>query len=289
MNRQIVYLLSANPHMPYLVVSLETLREYWQGPVIVYAYPESHEMLLKVATDGDLAIEPRKWEPSYKGKNGQFINKILLMRTLEDQLSLYLDADTSVHGNLDSLFDVADSCGFAATQWNDWVTVGTRISGRIRRLQPFPEIDQELVGKVLANPYPSVNGGVFACKSSSPVLSLWYKWTMKARSIFIADETVLHVMMPKFFPTEEMTVYRGGCFNCSPMHQPKSLADEDVAIYHYHGDSNCRPMKSSKGFDMWMPMYHDCMIRNVGGMADWIRTVSNKHLEIVDPRVGLEL
>lgn len=271
--------MSGNAHLPYLVVSLWTLRNYWKGPIIVYAYPESFELLLEVAKDDRLNIEPRVWEPPYRGKNGQFINKILLLWSLDEFVSLYIDADTSIHGPVDVILDRAEEFGFAATQWVDWVTTGVRISARIRRLQQFIEIDQKMVQEVLANRYPSVNGGVFASQANSPVLPLWHEWTMAAKSIFIADETVLHVLQPKFCKSGMMDIVLGGRYNCSPIYQPLGVDDNDIVIRHYHGDSNCRPAKSLRGCEMWLPMYCECIRQNIGNVATWHESINNQYLK----------
>lgn len=201
MNQRINYLMSGRPHLPYLVASLFTLREHFSGEVVVYAYPESYPAVKRISEDARLYIEAREWSPSYRGKNGQFINKILMMQKQDCSVALYLDADTTIHGDLGPLFEAAWRHSFLATQFNNWRTNGRVIRKRIMRLRGFKEIDQEMVETILSQDWwPSPNGGVFACRPESEVLSVWHQWTMAARSIFIADETVLHVLQPKFVP-----------------------------------------------------------------------------------------
>jgi len=185
----------------------------------------------------------------------------------------------TVHGDLAPVFDAAERHGFAATQFCDWITTGRRVGGRIKNLREFPEIDQTLVDDVLSYPWPSVNGGVWAARPESPVLPLWYEWTYAARSLFIADEKVLHILQPKFIPQRQMTtVCEAGRFNCSVMYQSGLLLDDDVVVRHFHGDSGVRIQKSPKGWALWHPIFQECLQQNIGGMREWIGQIKNKHM-----------
>jgi len=274
--RVVNYLLSYNPHAPYLATSLYTLRHHWSGPIQVFAWPDSYEIVSQIAQD--LGAVCYKREPSYRGRNDQFLDKIELAQTLYDDTNLYLDADTLIRGNIDELFDLTDQFGFAATQFGSWTTAGGLIKGRIKRLEQFPGIETNLIEAVVNNVWPSVNGGVFGFKSNSPVLPLWYKWSNAARSIFICDECVLHLMMPKFGPLNKMHVSCGGVYNSSPKHAPPELDDDKVKIWHGHGDSFVRWKKSAKGCRMWKKVLDECTERNIGGIKEWIGSCGNKWL-----------
>jgi hypothetical protein len=269
----VIYLMSHAAHLPYLVASLHTLRRYYNGGITVYAWRESwdivHKYICPVRAVGGLFADCVLREPAYRGRNDQFLDKIALVRSMNPRENvLYLDADTTVHGQLTRLFDAAGSFGFCATQFNNWYSNSHMMSGRIRSLLAYPQIDRMLINRVASEPWPSVNGGVFAARGDSPVLPLWYEWTMAAtvpQHTFIADEKVLHILQLRFVPTGEMHVMqRYGQFNCSPHHQSPALKDEDVVIRHYHGDSNLRPDKSPKGHALWWPIYQHCLAQNVG-------------------------
>jgi len=285
MKREIFYLISGPAHLPYLITSLWALKDHWQGDVIIHAWPESYDLIKQMDLDIRLPItNVCKREPAYRGKNSQFLDKIIVAQESKADITLYLDADTIVQGCLDPLFEYADQYGFAATQFCDWVTTGRTIGRRIKDLEKFIELDQSLIEIATKQSWPSVNGGVWATRPSSSVLPLWYEWTMAAKTTFIADEKVLHLMMLKFSSTREMVVLcANGKWNCSPLHQSEKLADGDVIIRHFHGDSNVRPRKTQKGFDLWEPLYRECLELNVGGIADWIGTIKNKHMR----RAGL--
>jgi len=266
-------------HLPYLVVSLDSLRNHWDGEVVVYAWEKSMDIVRQIAKDERLNIEPIEWKPDRIGRNDQFECKIQIAQSMKCDVGLYLDADTMIQGDLNELFDCAKDYGFVATQFNDWTTHSRLIPGRIAGLQKFPEIDQEAVKELIDNPYPSVNGGIWSFKPSSPVLPLWYEWTCVAREIFISDEVVLHVMRVMFRKDGEFNTLVGGAYNCSCKFQPKDLKDEDVIIRHFHGNCNTKWSKSPRGVKMWYPHFYRCLRSNVGNMKNWIGEIRNKNMD----------
>lgn len=279
---EVVYLMSGPAHMPYLVVSLATLRRHWNGTVRVFAWPESIGLVREVAKDARLNIVAELREPAYRarrdegrqGKNDQFIAKIALMRSLRGRvdLALYMDADTSVHGSLEPLLRAARASGFLATRFSSWTTANPIVQARLSRLLEFAGIDRRCVEEVLRKPWPSVNGGVFCCRPESPVLEVWERWTWEARTIFIADETVLHALLPLFVSSGQMAVWPDGRYNCScnPAWMPDGLAESGVAVWHYHGDSATRPDKlGGHGYRRWWPLWQKCLAENVGNCRSW--------------------
>ena len=272
MARRIIYLVSGQPHLPYLVCSLWTLQNHWDGLVEIHVWPESYNKVKQIAEDYRPSIPAVTLRhPSWRGRNAQFLDKIdMVMECDEDDTILYLDADTTIHGDLLPVFKEAEYYGFCATQFNGWETNGGLAGKRIKELRPFPHIEQYLIDNLLRAAWPSVNGGVWAACPRSPVLRTWYDWTWQVRKdLFIADESVLHLMMAKYCPQQQMTVLcEGGRYNTSPRFQV--CKDEDIVIKHYHGDSNLRPNKSQKGMDWWWPIYQECLTENVGGINEWL-------------------
>lgn len=280
--RRIHYLMSGQAHLPYLVASLNTLRRWWTGPVWIYAWPESYPLVSRIAEDDRLAVTAVEREPVYRGKNDQFLDKILMVsQQPPNDVLLYLDADTTIHGRLTPLFELAEEVGFCATQFNGWTTDSRMMRGRLGSLRDYPLIDHSLIDRVCQPGWPSVNGGVWASRPTSPVLPLWSEWTLAAsvhHGTYIADEKVLHLLMAKFYPKELLVAVRG-VWNCSPVYQPATVADSEVRVRHYHGDSNVRPDKSAKGHRLWWPIYQECLANNVGYINEWIGGVRNKWMD----------
>jgi hypothetical protein len=268
MKNSIVYLMSGVPHLPYLTVSLRTLSDHLGDfDVRVYAWPESYPIVKRIVRDTE--FQAYEIEPEYRGRNDQFICKIKLMSSIDCDYGLYLDADTIIRGDVSPFFRLAEEFGFCMTQFNDWGTSGSIIRNRLERLKGRAPIDQKVVHELLSKKWPSVNGGVFSCSPSSTILNTWHAWTMAVKDIFIADETVLHAIMVGCEGSNQTTVVCGGHYNASPKYRPKNLKDEDVVIWHGHGDSFLRPNKSPKGVYLWWPIYQECLKSNYGGIAEW--------------------
>jgi hypothetical protein len=276
--RRVIYLLSHPAHAPYAVVSINSLRKHWQGIVHLYSWKESWKIAQQIAADPRLDVWALLREPDYRGHCDQFMDKIKLVQGMDtDDAVLYLDADTTVHGWIDPLFDAAETHGFAATQFGDWTTQTRKIQGRLAELGAYPVIDKDLLAYTLAATLPSVNGGVWAAKPASPVLTPWYEWSMAVKGLFIADERILHLMATRYCATSDMRVL--DCrWNCSPVYQPDSIADADVRIRHYHGDSNVRPEKSPKGHAIWWPLYQEALRLDLGGIRSWHGSTGNRFL-----------
>lgn len=275
--RSVVYLMSYPAHAPYLATSLLSLRRYWSGRIKIFAWKESIDIARMLANDKRIEADVMLDDPSYKGKNSQFLHKIQLMQDQSSGPNLYLDADTLPAGQLTEMFTSGKYFGFAATQFNDWDTSGNLIRGRIEKLRDFPVIDRELIDRVTTECLPSVNGGVFCCMPDSPVLPVWRKWSHAARSAFICDECVLHLMVPLFQDQDRLSVMPG-IFNSSPKYVPQSEA-VSVRIWHGHGDCWVRPAKSREGWAMWHSAMQDARRLNIGGIEGWFRSVGNKFLD----------
>jgi len=249
--------------------------------VKVFAWPESIPIARQLAADKQIQAEAIEVIPAYRGRNDQFLHKITLMREQLSGPNLYLDADTLVNGSLTEMFSNAQFFGFAATQFCDWDTSGGLIRGRIEKLREFPKIDKALIDLVTTEIRPSVNGGVFACMPDSPVLPLWHEWSYEARSVFISDECVLHLMAVMFDPDDQLTVMPG-IFNSSPKYVPQSETNR-VRLWHGHGDCWVRPAKSREGWAMWSVAMREALKLNVGGIQSWYKGVNNKYLnELID-------
>lgn len=286
------YLMSGPAHLPYLAVSLASLRRWYAGPVVVWAYPNCQVEAAALAGDSRIRAQYRDWTPIYEGKNGQFINKIQVM--MNDQTSdgaVYLDADTLIAGSLTEMFEAIVVNGFVATQFNQWDARSGVIQNRVKRLlgrQPIPQeaVQSFLDSQFTEGPDPSVNGGVWGCTPKSvyvqEILKKWMDWTMAVKDIFIADETVLHALMSYQFDQtpSRFEVMRGGRWNCSPKHQPSSLCNADVKIWHFHGDCNVRPEKSKRGVELWWPEYLQVLEDNIGRIQEWKNSYSsNQYLK----------
>ncbi len=284
--KSVVYLMSGTAHLPYLTASLYSLRRFYKENVSIYAWPESYATAKLIASD--LGADCYEREPKYRRKDGvrgnsQFIDKISLMQSLDCETAMYLDADTLVNKPIYPLFTMLEDREFLATQFNDWYVNSKMIRGRVSKMLGVEGINQDSVNRVLECQAPSVNGGVFLCRPETEVLKTWYDWTMCIKKQFIADECALHGMIGEYESTDKFGIVMGGRYNCAPKFS-SFLNDGDVAIWHFHGDSNVRQSKSPKGISIWWPIYQECLEANVGGICDWKDLCGNKYIPKLENR-----
>lgn len=286
MTQQIFYLMTGPSHLPNLVVSLRSLRRHYQGQVVVHAWVESHTVAERICQDPRFApIQCVYRHADYKGKNAQEYDKLDISANQPDgQTTIYLDADTIICKPLDDLFNAAERQQFACTQFVNWTMRNKTPYARVERLLKYP-IPCDHVLKALERNRPSLNSGIYAHISSDftrEVFKLWRQWTYECRKVYISGETTLHPLVAKY----NLQVLWGGQYNCSPKFQPANLPDEDVVIWHFHGDTNTKrngegEYKSEIGVDLWWPEFDDCLAMNYGYMGEWIDRVPNDHLKVL--------
>ena len=271
----VIYLMSGQAHLHYLVPSLYTLRQKnYSIPVKVYAYPESIDLVERICSDPRLNATAQLWKPFEYKKNGQFINKIrVMMEQYPGVPNIYLDADTTIHGDLYPLLAAGRYNDLVMTQFCNWTSNGRVIRKRLERLREFPSLPQDAVERLLTNSYPSPNGGIFVAQPTSDVLKQWLEWSELAEDIFICDETVLHLL--QLTHKKNTFVMEHGRYNCSHKYQGSI---KDPYVYHYHGNSALRPEKSRSAFEFWWPIYECCIRQNFGFMQEWQEEVHNKWL-----------
>ena len=300
MRRCVCYLVSGGGHLPYLATSLYTLRRYWSGMVHIYAWPESYEIANRIASDPLLYAFCTEIKPEQRCRliGGQPFDRIRIMQdALKKQSGIYLDCDTVVSGDITPLFILAETFGFVFTQFCKWVSTGKIIRERVSRLIGIEGIPQDAVQRVLEWPMPSVNTGIFACKPGSPVLDEWYGYIEVAKHLFIGDEISAHALASKYIDPDqvrtvqwrpvgtlttsggEVSIAGGGIWNCSPKLQPTDLPDDQVRIWHGHGDCFTRPNKSPIGAAMWWPLFEEVYQTNIGGIQDWAGAIQHKFFQ----------
>lgn len=287
MRRAVVFFMTGPAHLPYLVVALNTLRRHWSGDVLVFAWEKFSDWgVEEIANRNTFDIVPIKWEPSYTRKNAQEMEKMRAIITLKGLVDsvVYLDADIIVAGGIEELFEAAEQDEFCATQFCNWTMSQKVPHSRISRMLNR-DVPQDLVLRALEPQRLSWNSGIFSCIPESAVLPPWLEYTIAVKDIYISGETSLHAIMCD--DTLKKT-WRDGRYNCSTM-RFQSHPDEEVVIWHGHGDSFCKRsqdektgewgFKSDKGWEMWSKEYQFCKDRNLGGVRDWEHLCKNQHLD----------
>lgn len=277
---KVFYLISGPSHLPYLVTSIWSLRTKAQftGEVVVFAWPESSLAAKVMSLDKSLGITLVARTPRGVGHNSTFLEKIHLMQEFAgEQGAVFIDADTLPVQPIDHLFDVLYFSKMVAVQFSDWTTQKRLIKNRLMKLAGVEECRVDLT-RCFDDNIPSINNGVLACKGDSKCLARWASLTAQVcGTVFIPDEVCLHpIVASDDFKEEGVILYGDSGFNTSPKYQHPDLQDKDVRIWHFHGDSNVRPVKSIRGFELWWPSWEACLNNNVGNSREWFVPQLNK-------------
>lgn len=261
MTQGFMYMLVGLKHASVLAVSIRSLREHWDGPILLVAgCPSSEELCHKIrdATDGEVLIEvwnaPTRKTMEGAAKGIQYANKTLMHHFSPFEKTIFLDADTMVLGPPTQLFPKDDEVH--VTQFANWVTNESPVRGRIEGWRQW----SSSVAMMQANPIPAINTGVIGfSRTSRKFFEAWQTLTHK-NLCFICDEIACQLMFHKH-PHE----VHDDRWNWSPNHSPRALED-DVRIAHFHGKKH---MKVERARALWWPAYVRAYAENFAEIQTW--------------------
>jgi len=273
MSRAANYFLSLPGHTLYLIPSIYTLRQFYSGDIEVFAYPESYDLVKKISNDPRLGIEPILLHPKYKR---QVIDRFEVSTRPGRELRLYLDADITFHGEIDRLFREAERVGLVMTQYGKFLISRRIIHNRVSRLKKYKapnQINQKVLEELLKNPYPAINGGVYACRTDSHALHEWYRYTQIIHRQNIPDELCSHVIYLEH--RKEVEVLPGK-YNMAARFWE---GGPDTRIRHYSGQCCLRYFKSPRSFRRWWNIFEFCLEQNFGCVQEWWQKLNNPFLK----------
>lgn len=253
LSRGVVYLLTGAKHACRLVVSINSLRRFYRGPVMLMTPSPSRVIEQAIAFDSDLDVHLCEIPRVSKRRNSTYLCKTTLWRHSPFDRTLLVDADTLfVADPFDDIWPNEDEV--VLTRFSNWVSNRRPIEKRLRRWQ---SIVPELHAAAIAEPWPAVNTGVISWhKSARSFLEQWESITARRRS-FICDELVAQLL----YPSVKHRVLDDR-FNFSPVY---GHADGDVRIWHFHGSKHLRRRSDV----VWVPEFVFCATQDVGGLKSW--------------------
>jgi hypothetical protein len=264
----IVYLLTHIQLAARLVVSVTSLRQWYDGPITVFTTrPESFNVGHALSNDRSLDIEHRTvQERPGQGHVSSYITKTSFLFKSPYERTVFLDADTLVVGPLDDLLAAALTEPLVVTQFCNWTTLEPNQRKRIhmwRRLQGRlgDRFDlKRLIDLTLSKPFPAVNSGVFAVDITSPFLQAWDALTWYGRRCPCPDEVSLQLLLPT----------SGHCI-LGPQYNahPNSIEPHpSVRIWHFAANSH---LTYTSCRNLWWPAYEECYSNNVARIQTWSR------------------
>lgn len=224
-----------------LGVSLLTLRRHYTGPVAL-------------ASEGELPL----WFQPIIDKFAVNVIKIpvchdygllkksRLWRVTPFDVTMFIDADTVIHGPVDQFLDWTEEHGLVVTAFCEWSPGGRRMSGRINE---WMRVDRRMARAALK--YPSaVNTGVQGWKKGHAALPEYEDLTQRGLKAGVTKKTLDEIAMQLLLPKHKHYLAPDS-WNDSCIYGKK-----ESRILHYHGHKHCR---ANWAGDIWKEeFWHLC-------------------------------
>ena len=232
MSKAVVYFNKGTKCLVRMALSIASLRQVHKDiDVVVYNQGDPHPFLSDICAFFQVKIV---CFPESSDKT--LVSKVLILRYLDHDNVVFLDADTLVLQPLDQLFQWVEEHGMVFVNFEDWFTRGKTIQGRIvgwRGIVKDAFIEQAL------NYGTAINTGVFGIKKNHPMIDIWCDLVPHGakNNLFIPDEISAQILIPSFphylAPKEYNRSARYG-------------AEEGTVVAHYHGRKHTGKWSLSK-------------------------------------------
>jgi hypothetical protein len=269
----VVYLLTDIQLAARLVVSIFSLRRWYDGPIVVFTTrPESHEIGEYCAEDPELRVtHMRCRERAGWGNQSAYLTKTKISRRGPFVHNLFLDADTLVAGSIDELFQANTMAPLVATGFMAGASNQDPVRARLRvwqsiqdEVHPSYELKRRL-SSLIKHPHPAVNAGVFAFRRDADCLARWDKLTRAGQRMPLPDEIAMQIIL-----LEAPHLFLGHHFNCHPSGFSHRFG---VKIWHFAGRSHLIPGCNQ----LWLPVYRECIDKGIARIGQWSRVESMQH------------
>jgi hypothetical protein len=267
MKTGVAYLLGHIRLAARLVVSVASLRKWYDGPITVFtSRPEAHRIGQLIADDPRLRVDIRSIAEANAGSShaAACVSKVLCLFESPYDATVFLDADTLVAGPVDELIGRAQAGPLTLTTYGPWTTLSNiplkpwDAWREAIAAAPDSERWQGLVEYVTTYASPLVNTGVFTTRRDAACLPDWRDLSLIGRELPTPEESALQLLLVRY-PHQIW----GTQFNCIPRMYPDA---EDVRIWHFAGTSH---LVAAVCRNLWLPAYDECMRHNVAQLRNW--------------------
>lgn len=291
----VAFLNLGTAHGDNLVVSLLSLTEHWDGPIVIWAGDGDGARTAHLCADdgrlGNIKVVEFDFQAMKQpgiSRGNHYLAKTYVMRHLSPfDRTVFVDADTIFAGDFSDVFPQKGTEEIRITQFCDWPSTGRMMRGRIEKWRNEANVE---VVRMLSAPYPAINTGVVGFTSlSTRFMASWEEMTRR-RVEFIADEIACQLIYPDF-PHCVMDMR----WNASPRHCwsfhgiSGTLADgrkidgpedhdrkADPRIWHNHGK---KAVKEARSRYLWMPYYDRAIKLNLAKIKNWSPCRGNDRLQ----------
>lgn len=230
-SRGVVFYNRGRKMLVRLAVSAHSLRKHYTGPACILSQgEEGRKGCQAIAKQFGVDFLEVDYPQTPEARNSVFINATLCHTTTPYDVSMWLDSDSTIHGDIVPMLDAAEKYEFAIAQFTTWTTHG-RIAGRIRG---WKGIHPDEWIKAAIDFGPAINCGVFAFRKDSKLMADWWTLAVKGQHTMIPDETCCQLILPRYPHRMMPQIFNVSCKYGLPEHFA------DARIVHYHGRKHCR-------------------------------------------------
>lgn len=280
MTSGVIYFLCGNwrKYLGPLLVSLHSLRKWWDGPVSVcithdLVDPLRYREIPSMKTFDGATIVPL----APVRRHAHYVTKAILWRHSPFDQTILLDADTICTGPIEELFNAP----LTVTKFSNWVTTGKIVGGRIAQWEKRG-IRASTAQWLRRLPHPAINTGVVGWNrdAAHETLEEWEALSLEGWQCSFTDELAMQILLAESenkLDTWLDLECRGEGFdrpfeirlvddryNCSPVF---GVNREDARIWHYHGR---RMVRRPEAAALYRPHLLAALDANAGGIADWL-------------------
>ena len=261
--RGVLYFLSAGgkrggKHAVQLATSLWSLRESgaWSGAV--------HLMCADDAAS-EVGTHLKKADPLLTTQDVRYDQKRVRCYSAKTwlgdwspfKLTVYLDADTVVRGDIKELWPLHNEIVF--TRFCEWSAGDPKSRIINSRIKKWAEYAPATVRMALTMPRPAINTGVVGFSRDTTFFEPWKNLCARCPKMFLGDETAAQVLLA----VEQEWRCVDSRFNRSGWLESDKA--DDTRIWHLHGGK----VLTSKCAPLWLPHFRAASAVNYAGINDW--------------------
>jgi len=233
--RGIIYAHAGQACLTRLIVSMYSLRRYWDGPATVFQEDKALPELRAICKD--LNIDLVEYEPN---KCNNYTKKCYVNLMAPYKATMFLDADTLVCGPLDEYFEWIERYGLVFTNFSNWTPDGNMMSKRIRS---WENLYPQHVESALKYPV-AINTGTYGFQKDHPFLEGWLNTCLEGdvAGVPLTDELTAQ-LLAQFFEHYVAPIEWGYSVKYGEEIEPLAKA----RVIHYHGrkhigDNECQKL-----------------------------------------------
>ncbi len=248
MTKGVMYFNKGHEYLERLLVSLDSLRQNWDGPVVVINEGKRYHVLERICSK----YQVEQLSTFLTGLPG-YAAKVAAMLVSPFERTMFLDEDTLVMAEIEPFFDYLENHDLVFTKFPGWTTARKRVWGPLTEWFGLGLVPDKELQRAMS--YPGINTGVVGFKRSRS-LEEWFRVTSEAEEMGlpVTDESSAQALLGRL---PHKLVNCG--WNQSPVYGQSSVKGR---ILHFHGRSHESNQSRPRYVKLWRDAADLVMTKN---------------------------